>query len=154
VLVDLAWIDAAVGDAPRRLDELGPPAVVERDPEADAAVQLGAVLHRLHPRAQRLGCTVATADEAHADALLGEVGQLALDRFTEDLHQRVHLVLRPRPVLGRERVDDDVADAELDSGLDRAPQRPRARAVTGGGRQPAAARPASVPVHDDRDRPG
>src|SRR5262249_19662044 len=69
VLVDLARVGPALRDPPRRLDELGAAAVVERDPEAQPDVQLGAVLHRLHPRAKRRGGAVAPADEAHADAL-------------------------------------------------------------------------------------
>ena len=51
VLVDLARVEAALGDPPGRLDELGAAAVVERDPEPEPRVQLGAVLDRLHPAA-------------------------------------------------------------------------------------------------------
>ena len=81
-----------------------------------------------------------------------EVGELALDRLPEDLHQRVDLVARPRPVLGREGVDGERLDAEVDRRLDGPPERLRAGAVAGGDRQAAPARPAAVAVHDDRDR--
>ena len=154
VLVDLLGVDAALDDPPGRLDQLGAAAVVERDPQVDARVQLGAVLHRVHAPAQLLGGAVAAADEAHAHSLLGEIGQLALDRLGEDLHQRVDLVLRARPVLGREREHRQVVDAEIDRRLDDDPNRARAGAMAGGGRKPATLCPAAVAVEDDRDRPG
>ena len=92
--------------------------------------------------AEALGSAVAPADEARAHALADEVGQLALDRLPEDLHQRVDLVLRARPVLGRERVHDERLDAEVDRRLDRAPQRARARAVPLRDRQARASEPS------------
>ena len=57
----------------------------------------------------------------------------------------------PRPVLGRERVDDERLDPEVDRRLDRPAQRPRAGAVTLRDGQPAGLGPAAVSVHDDRD---
>ena len=59
---------------------------------------------------------------------------------------------RPRPVLGRERVDGQRLDAEVDGRLDGPAERARAGAVALGDRQAAGRRPAAVAVHDDRDR--
>src|SRR3954469_9538284 len=62
VLVDLGRIDAALDDPPRRLHELCPAAIVERDPQVDARVQRGAVLHRRHALLELRGSAVATTD--------------------------------------------------------------------------------------------
>ena len=112
------------------------------------------LLELLHPLPQIRRDAVPAAEEAGADALPREVGQLPVDRLAEDLHQRGHLVGRPRPVLGRERVDGERGDAEVDRGLDRPPQRPRSLAVARLDRQAVAGRPAAVAVHDDRDGAG
>ena len=98
-----------------------------------------------------VGGAVAATDEAHAHALLDQVGQLALDRLAEDLHQELDLLGRPRPVLGRERVDGERLDAKVDRRLDRA-RGARAPARWPAARQAAALGPAAVAVHDDRDR--
>src|SRR5205823_7354429 len=94
---------------------------------------------------------VAAPDEARAHTLLGQVGQLLLDRLAEQLHQRIDLVLRARPVLGREGVHRERPHAELDAALDGAAQRARAGAVTRRDWQAAALRPAAVVVDDDRN---
>src|SRR5438093_1301912 len=70
-----------------RVHDLGPPTVVERDPEIEGAVPLGLAFERSHALLQRGGRTVAAADEARAHSLTHEVGQLALDGLSEDLHQ-------------------------------------------------------------------
>ena len=114
----------------------------------------GLVLEPLNLRAQFVGRPVAAAEEAGADALPREVGQLALDRLAENLHQVLDLALGPRPVLGRERVDDQRLDTEVDRRLDRPAQCLRSRAVALGDRQALALRPAPVAVHDDRDGSG
>src|SRR5439155_580357 len=80
-------------------------------------------------RRERRG--VAAADEARPHSLTYEVGQLALDRFGEDLHQELHLVRRPIPVLRRERVDRERVDAEIDRRLDGTTQRFRPGPVSG-----------------------
>src|SRR5436190_8976050 len=48
VLVDVLRFDACGDEPPRGLDELGAPAVVERDPEAQAVVPLGLALELRH----------------------------------------------------------------------------------------------------------
>src|SRR6266540_4234527 len=75
--------DGAVG----RVHDLGPPAVVERDPEIEGSVPLGLAFERSHTLLQRGGRTVAAAHKTRAHSLPHEVGQLALDRLSEDLHQ-------------------------------------------------------------------
>src|SRR5439155_6229791 len=70
VLVDVLRLDTALDDPSRDFDQLSPAAVVESDPEVDTGVELGAVLHRVHAAAQLIGSSVASADEADANALL------------------------------------------------------------------------------------
>ena len=142
VLVDVARVDALLDQPPRGLDDLRAAAVVEGDPELEALVGRRRLLEPLD-LGEELGlAAVAPADEARAHALAGEVGQLALDRLDEDLHERVDLVGRARPVLGREGVHAERLDAEVDRGLDRAPERARPGAVAGGDGQAGAAAPS------------
>jgi hypothetical protein len=96
-------------------------------------------------------CARSSAEETGADALAREVRQLALDRLAEDLHQVLDLALGPRPVLGREGVDDQRLDAEVDGRLDGPAQGTRPGAMAFCDRQALALRPAPVAVHDDRD---
>jgi hypothetical protein len=103
---------------PRALDELGSPAVVERDPEVEALVVSGLLLEPGHLLLEVGRRAVAAPDEAGANSLAREVGQLALDRLAEDVHQRVDLARRPRPVLGREGIDHERLHAEVDRRLD------------------------------------
>ena len=88
---------------------------------------------------------VAPAEEPRPHALLGEVGQLPVDRLREDLHQVGDLVGRSRPVLGREGVDGERLDPEVDRRLDGAPQRPRALAVALRDGQPRASAQRPLP---------
>ena len=115
LLVDLL---PALGDAARGLDELCPPAVVERDPEAQLGLARRRLLELPHLRQEPLRRAIAASDESRMHALLGEVEQLAVDRLAEDLHQRGDLVARAPPVLGRERVDGEGLDARVDRRLD------------------------------------
>src|SRR5438876_7407593 len=105
LFVDVFRFRPALGDPARRLHDLRATPVVEGDPEVEAVLAGGLGFERGHALPQLLGGAVAAADEACADALLGEVRKLALDRLAEDLHHRLDLGRRPTPVIGRERVD-------------------------------------------------
>src|SRR5688572_47006 len=152
VLVDLPRLDSGLDELARRLDDLGPPAVVERDPEAEARVLGRLPLEARHLALQLVGGAVAAPDEANSHALANEIWKLAVDRLPEDRHERVDLVTRPRPVLCRKSVNRQRLDVEIDRRLDRAAERLRAGPVTFGHGKPATACPATVAVHDDRDR--
>src|SRR6185437_6679766 len=73
-LVDLPRL----GRRPRRPDDLGAPAIIERDRERHPAIARG-LLHRLvdHPGDVRLEGLVV-AEDPETDALLVETGELAL----------------------------------------------------------------------------
>ena len=93
LLVDLLRPDAVLrGEPPDRLDDLRASAVVERDPQVQHVVLGGLGLEPLHPLAHVGRDAVAPADEPRADALRREIGQLAVDRLAEDLHQVGDLV--------------------------------------------------------------
>ena len=121
-------------ELPRRFDDLRPPAVVEGNPEAKPRVLGRLPLEAGHLALQLLRGAIAPPDEAHAHSLADEVGELAVDRLAEDLHERVDLVARPRPVFRREGVDGQRLDVEVDRGLDGLPERLRARPVAFGDR--------------------
>src|SRR5439155_9201251 len=122
------------------------------NPELQARVRLRRRLEGGHPRLELRRRAIAAADETRPNSLASEIGELALDRLDEDLHQRVDLLGRPGPVLGREGIDGERLDADVDRGLDGAPERTGALAVTGGDGESARGSLAAAPVHDDRDR--
>ena len=94
---------------------------------------------------------VAAADEAHPHALVVELGRLRrIARRTSP--SALDLVRRAGPVLGRERVDRQLAHAEVDgvaeARLDRVGAGPVALGDVG---SPGCRGPAAVAVGDDRD---
>ena len=140
-----------LGERARRLGDLGAGAVVEGDDERDRLI-VARQLHRLVDQRHQLGLDVgALADDADLDAGLVQLGEVAADEALHQPHQIVDLVDRARPVLGREAVEREVGDAELDRRAHRAPHRLDAVAMTDGARQAVLAGPAPVAVHDDGD---
>src|ERR1019366_990698 len=101
------------------------------------------------------GHWVATAaDEAHPHALSVQLRSLGLDPPGEHVHQRGDLAIGAIPVLGRERVDGQLGDAQrhriTEPGLDGV----GAGLVPGDDGQPSLLGPAAVSVGDDRDIAG
>src|SRR5215213_6551978 len=138
-------------EPPGRLDDLGTPAIVEADEQRDPAVGGRLLLRPLDPLDQLGRDPVAAADEPHPDALPVELRGLAVDPLAEHGHEAGDLLRRARPVLGRERVDGQLLDAELDGVA-----QPRLHDVGAGlvPRErglPPALRPTAVSVGDDRD---
>src|SRR3954470_14556287 len=133
------------------VEDLRAATVVERDEQRDAVVGRRLLLGPPHLLDQLRVDALATADEAHPHALLVQLRRLAEDPRREHRHQRIALVLRARPVLGRERVHGQLADAEVDgvaqAGLDGV--RPGLVPFLDG--QPALLGPAPVAIRDDGD---
>src|SRR5215210_4624339 len=138
-------------EASRRVHDLRPAAVVEGHEQGDAPVGAGLVLRPLDP-AQQLGVeAVPPADEAHPNALVVELGRLAVDALGEHRHQPLHLLRRAVPVLRREGEDRQLLDAELDGVLQPRLDDVRPGLVPLDDRQPLRLRPAPVAVGDDGD---
>src|SRR5918994_2881235 len=131
--------------------ELGAAAVVERNPELQAVEMLRGRLQSCHLLPQLGRDAVAAAEEARTYALPREVGELAIDGLVHPLHDRLDLVCRPCPVLGRERVHREGLDPQIDGRLHGSPESSRTLAMAVGDGQATCRRPAPVPVHDDRD---
>jgi len=66
---------------------------------------------------------VQPAQDLHADALANEIGRLPPDGRLEQAEERLDLVIAPRPVLARERVDGERLDADVRGVLDDRPDR-------------------------------
>src|SRR3954453_7260507 len=96
------------------IEDLGPAAVVEGDEQRDPIVPGGLGLGPVHSVREFVADAFTPADEAHPDALLVELRRLTVDALREHRHQAIDLLLRPGPVLGREGVDGELPDAELD----------------------------------------
>ena len=89
------------------------------------------------------------ADREQPDAVLHHLLELRREIVPEEAHERGHLVARPLPVLGRERVEAQVRNAETPRRLDDLLHRLLAAPVARNARQAALGRPAPVAVHDD-----
>src|SRR3954451_12940053 len=137
----------------RGVEDLRPPAVVEGHEERDAVVGRSLALGPLHVLEQGGRDPVAAADEAHPHALLLELGRLGQNALGEHPHQGGDLLQRPRPVLGGERVDGQLADAEVGRVAQARLDDVGSGAVPLLDREPAGLRPAAVAVRDDRDVP-
>ena len=76
--------------------------------------------------------------------------QIVADEPAQQTEQVADFACRPRPILGAEREDRQIEDAELMGGANHATQRFDAAAMTFRPRQAARCRPPAVAVHDDR----
>ena len=110
-LVDVLGRDAARGEPPERVDELGPAGVVEGDVEQEP-LAVGGRLERLADRRPgRLGQLVEPAEQPDPDALGAELVGLAPDGRLEQAEQPGDLLVRPSPVLAAEGVQGQDRDA-------------------------------------------
>src|SRR6266540_325647 len=87
-------------ESTERVEELVAAAIVEGQHQVEPAVVLRLAHHALDPATDRERHAVRAADDAQAHVARHELRQLPDDRFLEQPHQRGHLVLRSRPVLG------------------------------------------------------
>src|SRR3954447_22366766 len=78
---------AAPVEARGGVEELAPPAVVERHEQRDPVVVRGLRLRPVHLLEQRAGHGLAPADEPHPDALLAQLGRLGQDPLGEHPHE-------------------------------------------------------------------
>ena len=78
----------------------------------------------------------------------------AIQRVQEQLHQRLHLVIRAAPVFAGEREQGQRRDGQFQAAVDGAVDRACAGAVADHARAATAFGPAAVAVHDDGNVPG
>ena len=148
----LAGRDPLGHDGADGVDDLGPAAVVEGHGHDHPAVVPGELDRLVHAPEHPPGHPpVAAPGEADLDSLLVELVAPAHEQRLVEPHEVAHLVGRAAPVLGREGVEGDPLDADLEGAVHHIEQSGLARGVPLRPRQPARARPATVPIHDTGD---
>src|SRR5687767_7029528 len=150
-LVDLVGAKVVADDPPHGVDDLGAPAVIERDRHR-APRPLGGRGDGLGDRGLRaLGELMKAADDPEPHTVIDERSRLAADRLLEERHERTDLLVATLPVLRGERVQRHVLDAALARRADRAADGLDARAMSRDRGQMTLLRPPAVPVHHERD---
>src|SRR5262249_5009077 len=144
------------GDGAQRQSSGGPrnlvaTPVVEGDRQVEAIVAGRALLGARDDAAELGAQRLSLAGDADAHAFLEQPLEIGLDEAAHELEEVVPLGRGAIPILGREAEQGEPLGAELAGGLDRAPNRLHAFAVTKGARPVARPRPAAVAVHDDGD---
>jgi len=101
---------------------------------------------------------IELADGVQPDAVVHDLGTLAMEVVAQQVHQAAHFIGRPLPVLRRERVQGERRQPELARRPRHLAHRVGASPVALQAREAPLLRPAAVPVHDDADvsgeRPG
>src|SRR5215210_4140732 len=131
--------------------DLGASSVVERDVDVEAIVARGKVLCLLHCFQHRGGQVFPSTQKTEPGPTLVQLGHLLAGRIEEELHERLYLSLRTRPVLGREGVEGQRLHPRAAGGLEQGRKHRDTGPVAGGARKPASLGPAPVAVHDDGD---
>ena len=121
-------------EPPRRVDELGAAAVVERDPEPEPRVRRRRLLEAVHLLPEPVGRAVAPAEEPARTPCFARSGSSRSIVSPKISISAPTSSASAAPVLGRERVDGERLDAEVDRRLDDRPQRARAGAMPLGDR--------------------
>src|SRR5712691_1954939 len=140
-----------LGERAKGVQQLLAPAVVERHHQVQPAIVLSRPDHPVDAAADDQRHPVGPAEHPQADVARHQLGQLADDGLLEQPHQRRHLVLGPRPVLGGEGVEEQKAQAQLLGGAEHGAGGLDTLAVAGHAWKTPARGPASVAVHDDGD---
>ena len=140
------------GEGSRRVQDLRPAAVVERHEQRDAVVAA-----RSAPRPSPCARVSSSSSPSRRPMKRIRTPSSCSSGVSRSIRSANIAISpstssrRPRPVLGRERVDGQLLDAELDRVAQPRLDHVGARLGARQHRQPAVLRPARVPVHDDRD---
>ncbi len=140
-----------LGDAAHGIHQLDATAVVDAHREGEAGVAGGAALGLLELGDDAAPQPRAAPRPADAHVPRVELVAAAAQHLAVEAHEEPHLLGAAAPVLGREGVDAEVRDAELDGAGDDVEQARLARAVPLDAGEALEVGPAAVAVHDDRD---
>ena len=129
--------------------KLGAPAVVDGDIQMKSGIEARAFLGGLEclPLLVREAVLVAQDPDAHVFRV--QFVDLGGEKVQDQLHQGVHFLPRPGPVLGGEGVQGEGMDAQIIRVPDDAAKSLCALAVALGHTQAVLLGPSSVAVHDD-----
>ncbi len=147
-----------LGDLARHGDDLLAAAVAQRQGEDHFGVPRAVAAKLLERIADPRRQAIQLPDGVQPDAVVHDLGALAVEVVAEQVHQAAHLVRRPVPVLGREGVQGEGRQPELARRARHVAHRVGTPPVALQAGETPLLRPAAVPVHDDADvageRPG
>src|SRR5215204_1020778 len=126
-------------------------AVIEGDVNVEAVVDGSEILCLFHGFENRGRQMLPSPQKTESGPTLVQLWHLLAGRLEEELHQRLYLPLRTRPVLGREGVQGQRLHPGAAGGLEQGRKHRDTRPVAGGAREPASFGPPAVAVHDDGD---
>ena len=92
-----------------------------------------------------------TADGLQPDVLLLHLRRLLAEKQLQQFHQRIHLALRPLPVLRGKSIQGQKLHTQITTGLRHAPNRLSSLTVPLRARQATLFCPATIAIHDDGD---
>ena len=92
----------------------------------------------------------AAAQDADLDALAGQLVEVTVHIVLQQPHDLGDLAGRPAPILRREGIEGEPADAQVGGRLHNPANRLHALGVAQFARQPPALGPSAIAIHDDR----
>jgi len=131
--------------------EFGAAGVVDGEDEGDAGAVGGGVDGSVEFGACAVGESVASADLSESDVVGDEFVAFFGHVVDVEVHECGDFVGGSSPVLGAERVEGEVSDAELSGAGEDVADARGAGFVSGGSWEASLVGPASVAVHDDGD---
>jgi hypothetical protein len=130
------------------VDQLRPPAVVQRQGHDHAGVFRGLLFRPGHALLHRGPAARGAPDVAQPDVVLVHQRKVSFQVGPQQRHQEAGLGLRTLPVLRRKRIQRHGLQPDARGQRDHVAHRRNPLPVAGNARQMAAAGPAPVAVHD------
>ena len=107
--------------ARRRAQDRVAPGIVDGNAQVQRVAADSCVFRTGDGGRKTVGKPVAPTDDAETHAFLDEILRLVDEIGMEQRHQRVHFRLRPAPIVAREGVERQRADAVIGRGFHHAP---------------------------------
>ena len=154
-VIESAIAGRRLGERAERVDDFAARAVVERKRQNHAGIGAGRIARLGHFALHDFWQFMLAPDVSQPDVVVVERADFGFQVVAQKPHQEIDFRLRPLlPVLLGERVKRQRGNADPGRSFDGRAHGRDARAVSRNARQMAAARPAAVAVHDDRNVPG